>query len=169
MTKIFAAKQEGPQTEKLPSWPVLVLVSRDTIMVKVNGVTEWLSPSTTISFSHQPTISWGGRQRQPPRKWVSAPEFPPHLLDISSLFRMQLKHAYNGLAEPLASRMALFCWSFLHFMGCIGAQTAPGINAWKQSLPCERPGWFKLVKAGWSKLRTLSLLHVRLEQARCSS
>ena len=40
MTKIFAAKQEGPQTEKLPSGPVLVLVSRDTIMVKVNGVTE---------------------------------------------------------------------------------------------------------------------------------
>ena len=38
MTKIFAAKQEGPQTEKLPvSGPalVLVLVSRDTIMVKV--------------------------------------------------------------------------------------------------------------------------------------
>lgn len=133
MAKISAAKQQGPQMEKLPvSGPVLVLllVSRDT-MVKVESnhpVTHrrtihhdfFLSPTITNHF-----VGGGSPAMPPPRKWVSAPEFPPHYWMSRSLFRMQLKHADDGLAEPLAPRMALFCLSFLHFMGCISTQTAP--------------------------------------------
>ena len=52
MTKISAAKHEGPQTEKLPvSGPVLVLllVSRDT-MVEVEMDDFFLSPTITNHF-----------------------------------------------------------------------------------------------------------------------
>ena len=52
---------------------------------------------------------------------------------------MRLKHAYDGLAEPLAPRMALFCLSFLHFMGCIGTQTAPVSSTLESRAFCANP------------------------------
>ena len=144
MTKISAAKHEGPQTEKLPvSGPVLVLllVSRDT-MVEVEMDDFFLSPTITNHFVG------GGPAMPPPRKWVSAPEFPPHYWVSRSLFRMRLKRAYGGLAEPLAPRMALFCLSFLHFMGCIGTQTAPVSSTLEGRAFCANPqagpSWPKL-------------------------
>ena len=139
---------------------MLLLVSRDT-MVKVEMDNHSVAHRrTTISFSHQPspTISWGGGPAMPPpRKWVSAPEFPPHYWMSRSLFRMQLKRAYDGLAEPLAPRMALFCLSFLHFMGCIVTQTAPVSSTLESRAFCANPqagpSWLAQADPSWAPCR----------------